>query len=89
MSFIDDKFVGMISPRLDKFKKVKPGLYNFRCPLCGDSKKNKSKARGYLYQKKSDLNYKCHNCGITASFAYFLSLSSLKEINLSKYCDAE
>lgn len=83
MSFIDDKFVGMISPRLDKFKKVKPGLYNFRCPLCGDSKKNKSKARGYLYQKKSDLNYKCHNCGVTASFAYFLK--GLDEVLYKEY----
>ena len=72
MSFIDDKFVGMISSRLEKFKTIKPGLYNFRCPLCGDSKKQKSKARGYLYQKKSDLNYKCHNCGASSTFAYFL-----------------
>lgn len=72
MGFIEDKFVGMLSPRLEKFKRVKAGLYNFRCPICGDSKKNKSKARGYLYQKKSDLNYKCHNCGTTASFPYFL-----------------
>ena len=72
MSFIDDKFVGMISSRLEKFKTIKPGLYNFRCPLCGDSKKQKSKARGYLYQKKSDLNYKCHNCGASSTFAYLL-----------------
>jgi len=72
MSFIEDKFVGMISPRLEKFKRVKAGTYNFRCPFCGDSKKNKSKARGYLYPKKSDLNYKCHNCGATATFGYFL-----------------
>ena len=72
MSFIDDKFVGLISSRLDKFKKVKSGLYNFRCPICGDSQKNKNKTRGYLYQKKSDLNYKCHNCGATSTFAYFL-----------------
>lgn len=83
MSFIDDKFVGMISSRLDKFKKVKPGLYNFRCPMCGDSQKNKSRARGYLYQKKSDLNYKCHNCGVTATFAYFLK--GLDEILYKEY----
>lgn len=83
MSFIDDKFVGMISSRLQKFKKVKPGLYNFRCPICGDSKKNKSRARGYLYQKKSDLNYKCHNCGTTSSFAYFLK--GLDEVLYKEY----
>jgi len=83
MSFIDDKFVGMISSRLEKFKKVKPGLYNFRCPVCGDSKKNKNRARGYLYQKKSDLNFKCHNCGATSTFAYFLK--GLDEVLYKEY----
>jgi transcription elongation factor Elf1 len=83
MSFIEDKFIGMISPRLDKFKKIKSGLYNFRCPICGDSKKNKNRARGYLYQKKSDVNYKCHNCGATTSFGYFLK--SLDEVIYQEY----
>lgn len=88
MSFIDEKFIGMISSRLEKFKIVKPGLYNFRCPICGDSKKNKSKSRGYLYLKKSDLNYKCHNCGATSTFAYFLKgidESLYKEYVMERY----
>ena len=58
--------------RLSKFKKVKPKLYNFRCPICGDSKKNKNKARGFLYQVKNDTNFKCHNCGVSMSFYNFL-----------------
>tara|TARA_R110000868_G_C10751000_1_gene753163 strand:- start:48 stop:986 length:939 start_codon:yes stop_codon:yes gene_type:complete len=62
----------MISSRLQKFKKVKPGLYNFRCNICGDSKRNKSKTRGYFYQVKNNTNYKCHNCGINISFFNFL-----------------
>lgn len=62
----------MLSPRFEKFKKVKNNLYNFRCPLCGDSKKNKNKARGYLYQVKNNTNYKCHNCGVNVSFNNFL-----------------
>jgi predicted RNA-binding Zn-ribbon protein involved in translation (DUF1610 family) len=72
MDFIDAKYINFISSRLDKFKKVKSDLYNFRCPICGDSQKNKSKARGYLYQVKNNTNYKCHNCGINASFNNFL-----------------
>ena len=59
----DSKFLGLISPKLDRFKQVRDHLWNFRCPLCGDSRRNKSKARGYVYRKKSDLFYKCHNCG--------------------------
>ena len=64
MSMItDSKFLGLLSPKLDRFKQVRDHLWNFRCPLCGDSRRNKSKARGYVYRKKSDLFYKCHNCG--------------------------
>ncbi len=59
----DTKFLNFLSSRLDRFKRVRDNLLNFRCPLCGDSTKNKRKARGYVYQKQTDLFYKCHNCG--------------------------
>jgi hypothetical protein len=72
MDFVDVKYISILSPRFEKFKKVKNNLYNFRCPLCGDSQKNKSKARGYLYQIKNNTNYKCHNCGVNISFNNFL-----------------
>ena len=72
MSYLDDKYLGLISPRLEKFKKIRAGVYNFRCPYCGDSQKHKNKARGYIYQNKADYNFKCHNCGMTRSFTYFL-----------------
>ncbi len=72
MDFIDVKYINLISSRLQKFKRVKPKLYNFRCPICGDSQKNKNKARGFLYQVKNNTNFKCHNCGVSVSFANFL-----------------
>ena len=72
MNLIDSKYIGLISSRLQKFKRVKPDLYNFRCPICGDSKKNKSKTRGYLYSVKADMNYRCHNCGASMTFSNFL-----------------
>lgn len=72
MSFIDSKYIGLISPRLQKFKRVKNNLYNFRCPYCGDSQRNKNKARGYIYQLKNDHNFKCHNCGVSRTFTNFL-----------------
>ena len=59
----DTKFLNFLSSRLDRFKRVRDNLWNFRCPLCGDSSRNKRKARGYVYQKQTDLFYKCHNCG--------------------------
>ena len=72
MDFIDIKYINLISSRFQKFKKVKPHLYNLRCPICGDSQKNKNKARGYLYRIKNNTNYKCHNCGVNMSFNNFL-----------------
>lgn len=59
--FTDIKYVGMISPRLERFKRKSEYLWNFRCPICGDSAKNKFKARGYIYRKKDDLFFACHN----------------------------
>ena len=88
MDLVDDKFINLLSPRLQKFKKVKPGLYNCRCPVCGDSKKNISKARGYFYQVKNNTNYKCHNCGINISFNNLLKQLDpylYKEYSLEKY----
>ena len=72
MDIIDSKYIGLVSSRLQKFKRVKADLYNFRCPICGDSKKHKNKARGYLYQVKTNTNFKCHNCGASLSFNNFL-----------------
>ena len=68
MSIITDtKYLSLLSPRLERFKKVRDYLWNFRCPQCGDSHKSKSKARGYVYRKKTDLFFKCHNCGVGQS----------------------
>lgn len=86
--FIDRSFLLRVSPKLQKFTQKKEDLYNFRCPLCGDSTKNKTKARGYIYRKKNDYFYMCHNCGAGTSFYNFLEKvdsSILKEYALERY----
>ena len=72
MSYIDVKYIGLISPQLEKFSKKKDSLYNFRCPYCGDSKKHTNKTRGYIFKVKNDFVYKCHNCGLGRTFTNFL-----------------
>ena len=72
MDLVDAKYIGLVSSRLQKFKRVKSDLYNFRCPICGDSQRNKNKARGYIYAVKNNTNFKCHNCGASLSFNNFL-----------------
>ena len=72
MDIIDSKYIGLISSRLPKFKRVKANLFNFRCPICGDSQKHKNKARGYIYPLKADMNFKCHNCGASSTLSNFI-----------------
>ena len=78
----------MLSPRLDKFKKVRDNLFNFRCPYCGDSQKSRSKARGYFYRKKNDYFYRCHNCGKGTTFGKvleYLDVTLYKEYIMERY----
>lgn len=72
MSFIDTKYINLISPQLVKFSKKKSDLFTFRCPYCGDSVRNRNKTRGYFYRKRSDFFFKCHNCGVGRTLANFL-----------------
>ena len=71
MLYLDTKYISLVSYKLQKFKKTNT-TYNFRCPYCGDSKKNLNRARGYFFQKKGSYIYKCHNCGIGRTVANFL-----------------
>jgi transcription elongation factor Elf1 len=72
MSYIDVKYIQLVSPQLQKFSRKKDSLYNFRCPYCGDSKKRQDKARGYIFKVKNDFVFKCHNCGVGRTFTNFL-----------------
>jgi predicted RNA-binding Zn-ribbon protein involved in translation (DUF1610 family) len=88
MDLVDAKYIGLVSSRLQKFKRVKSDLYNFRCPICGDSQRNKNKARGYIYAVKNNTNFKCHNCGASLSFNNFLKeldLTLHKQYTLEKF----
>ena len=85
---IDQKYVGMISHRLRNFKRKQDYVWNFSCPLCGDSKKNVLKARGYVYKKGNNLFYSCKNCGVGTSVGKLLEQidgSLYKEYILERY----
>lgn len=73
MDWIDQKYIGLISNRVERFKRVNATLYNLRCPLCGDSKTNKTKTRGYIMDKPVvGTVYYCHNCHESISLGNFL-----------------
>lgn len=90
--YIDRKFLHLVSPKLERFAQKKPDLYNFRCPICGDSQKNKSKARGFVYKKSNDYFFRCHNCGASHTFYNFLKFvdpSLLKEYTYERFTNGE
>lgn len=71
MDWLDVKYANMLSLRLERFKRVS-GNFNFRCPVCGDSKKNKSKTRGWILASGAKARFYCHNCSASMSFPNFL-----------------
>lgn len=74
VDWIDLKFAKFAGINLQQFKENGRNKFNFRCPYCGDSKKNPYKSRGYLFENKNapGLVFKCHNCGKSCSFDNFL-----------------
>ncbi len=89
---VESKYVRLISSRLRNFKQKNTNLWNFSCPFCGDSQKNKTKARGYVFAKGNNLFYRCHNCGVSTNVANLIKHvdSSLhKEFVLERYKSGE
>lgn len=72
MLYIDAKYASIVGARLRNFKKKRDYLWNFSCPVCGDSTSNKRKARGYIYRKESDLFVRCHKCNYGTNIGSFI-----------------
>lgn len=90
MDWLENKYIGIISIKLEKYKRKGPNLYNFRCPLCGDSQSNRNKARAYVYEKQGKSLFHCHNCNATMSVSNFIKMidqSSYNEMTLEKLKD--
>ena len=70
--FVDQQYVNTIASRFRNFKRKGDNLWNFSCPVCGDSENNATKARGYIFRIKGSLVYKCHNCQYSASLGHLI-----------------
>lgn len=73
MDYLHRQYINEVKSRLRNFKAQSKNVYNFSCPFCGDSKTDRTKARGYLINKGVDVIYYCHNDqSCNAKFDYFL-----------------
>lgn len=88
---LDKEYAIKIGYQLTLFTSVDSGKrFNFRCPICGDSKKNKYKKRGWFYPntENTSLKFKCFNCSETSSLANFIKrqdFSLYKQYNMEKF----
>lgn len=78
LAWLEEKYIHNIQSRLEKFEQKGLDVYNFRCPFCGDSKKNSKKKRAYFkhYEEDSGWYFSCFNdaCSINKmAFKTFLS----------------
>lgn len=72
MLWLEHKYVNLLSGRLERFARVNANTYKFRCPICGDSQKDRRKTRGYIYMRKGALKFFCHNCNASMGLPWFL-----------------
>ena len=70
--WLDQKYINLLSGQLERFKRKSQYVYNFRCPICGDSQLSSSKARGNIYNRKGLNRFHCFNCGVDIGFDKFL-----------------
>ena len=70
VQFLNSKVLEYLPP-----SKVKVGdKWNFRCPICGDSKKSSTKKRAWWYN--STASFYCFNCSTGLSGIKFIEAIS-------------
>lgn len=66
-TFLDQKYINLLSGRLRNFRSKGDGLFEF-----SHSCERADRRRGYLYKKGTGYNLFCHNCGHSVKFFNFL-----------------
>lgn len=70
--WIEHKYINLLSGRLEGFTRVSDRVYRFRCPICGDSQKDRRKKRGHILEMDGKVRFYCHNCNASMQFRYFM-----------------
>lgn len=82
MLWIEHKYINLLAGRLEGFTRISDRVYRFRCPICGDSQKDKRKKRGHILENSGKVRFYCHNCSASMQFRYFM-----KEIDPTLYLE--
>ena len=68
---MDNVIRSVLSAKFERYR-ILGDKYNFRCNVCGDSKKNKSKKRGYILKNRNPWVFYCQNCQASMSVTRWL-----------------
>lgn len=68
----EEKYVLQLVGLIENFRRKDAKTFWGRCPVCGDSKKSKSKFRFYIYKKNGSFKVHCFNCAYHESFRFFV-----------------
>jgi transcription elongation factor Elf1 len=74
MNWLEQKYISLVSHRLQRFSRKSSGKYNFRCPICGDSEKSKYKARAWIYEIQGKSRFHCFNCSASMGVPKFIKM---------------
>lgn len=87
MKGLDKQFINIISPRLERFSWTRENIAKFRCPLCGDSQKVKSRRRGHFFYDSSidEFRFKCFNCNEKSGWTFGPWLRAFDEQLFAEY----
>ncbi len=66
-SYLDSKYLTLISGRLRNYQRKGGSVHQFSCPVCGDSKSDRRKARGYAFEASGVLHVVCKRCGLSTN----------------------
>ena len=67
--------VRLISTRVRNFHEMGTDTFRWSCDVCGDSSRDRRKARFYVGRKGQDLLCFCHNCGFSGSLLSYCRIS--------------
>jgi hypothetical protein len=70
--YIDLKYLKLLP--LEQFTDKGGGKYNFRCSICGDSKRKEHLKRAWAINYQGSMFIKCFNCDYSNSFGNFLKV---------------
>jgi hypothetical protein len=68
---MDNVIRSVLSAKFEKYR-ILGDKYNFRCNVCGDSKKSKSKKRGYILKNRNPWIFYCQNCQASMTVTHWL-----------------